>query len=247
MKLRSVFLIIVLLIITYFTIISPTNLLRPFYYIKDLLFSSVHAISENNNLSASFKDSIINNLKEEIVYLQKLNNINLSISDFDMINGTIISRNREYWFNSLTINRGSEDGVEIDMAVVDNDGLIGRISMVTNNTATIKLITSNDTKNKISAVIHNGNEDIYGIINGYDIENNLLYLIISDNIKIKEDSVVETTGMGGIFPRGILIGNVRDMIKKEDGVTNIVRVKLSSNIKGERYVTVLSRKKISDS
>ena len=49
--------------------------------------------------------------------------------------------------------------------------------------------------------------------------------------------------MGGVFPSGILIGHVLDVIKKDDGVTNIVRVKPSSNIEGERYVSVLQRKK----
>ena len=245
MKVRSLFLLILLLIITYFTLISPTIILKPFYYLKDLLYSPVHAIESDNTFSNDLEESVINNLKEEIISLQKLSNINLSISDFNIINGTIISRNRDYWFNSLTINKGSSDGIEIDMAVIDSDGLIGRISMVTDNTSTVKLITSNDTKNKISAVIHNNTSDIYGIINGYDIGNNLLNLIISENSKIEKGSVVETTGMGGVFPRGILIGKVYDVIKKADGVTNVVRVKLSSDIKGERYVSVLSRKEVS--
>ena len=244
MKLKSLFLLIILLVISYFTFINPTNLLKPFYYIKDILFSPVHAISSNINLSNELEESIINSLKDDLHELEKLNNINLSISDFEMINSTVISRNTMYWFNSLIINKGKSDGIELDMAVIDKSGLIGRISMVTNNTATVKLITTNDTKNKISAVIRD-KENIYGVINGYDSDNNLLSLIISDNRNIEKDSVVETTGMGGVFPSGILIGKVYDVIKKNDGVTNIVRVIPSSNIEGERYVTVLSRKKIS--
>ncbi len=239
MKVRSLFLLLLLLVITYFTVISSSVILKPFYFLKDLIYLPVHAIESDNIFSGEFEESIINNLKEEINSLQKLNNINLSISDFDIINGTIISRNREYGFNSLTINKGKSDGIEVDMAVIDSDGLIGRISMVTNNTSTIKLITSNDTKNKISAVIHNNTEDIYGIINGYDSSNNLLNLIISENKQIEKESVVETTGMGGVFPRGILIGKVYDVIKKEDGVTNVVRVKLKSDIKVGIYFSVL--------
>ena len=247
MKLRSVFLIIILFILVYFSIFNPSKILKPFYGIKDLIFYPVSAINQESELSDEFKDNIIDNLKEEISELKKLNNINLSISDFDMINGTIISRNMEYWFNTITINRGSKDGIEVDMAVIDSNGLIGRISMVTNNTSVIKLITTNDTKNKVSAVIKNKDNKIYGIINGYDSNNNLLNLIISDNQEIENGSIVETTGMGGVFPKGILIGKVFDVIKKEDGVTNIVRVIPSSNIEGERYVTVLLRKKVSNS
>ncbi len=245
MKMRTFFLFLALLVLTYFSIINPTKFLKPFHAIKDLLFFPVHAVNGEVELSNDFKDSIINNLKEEITSLQKLNNITLSISNFDTIKATVISRNKEYWFNTLTINVGKRDGVDVDMAVVDSDGLIGRISSVNNNTSVVKLITTNDTKNKISAVIHNKDKSIYGIVNGYDSKNNLLSLIISSNEEIKNDSKVETTGMGGVFPSGILIGKVKDVIKKEDGVTNIVRVIPSSNIEGERYVIVLSRKNLS--
>ena len=245
MKVKSIFLLLLLILLSYFTMFNSSKLFSPFYAIKDLLFLSVHANTPKMDLSSGFKDSIINNLKEDIKELEKLNNITLSISDFEMINATVISRNRDYWFNTLTLNKGKSDGIDIDMAVIDSDGLIGRVSMVTNNTSVVKLITTNDVKSKISAVIHTTNDDIYGIINGYDNDNGLLSLIIMENEIIDKNSLVETTGMGGVFPRGILIGKVYDTIKKEDGITNVVRVKLNSNIKGERYVSVLSRKKVS--
>ena len=245
MKVKSIFLLLLLILLSYFTMFNRSKLFSPFYAIKDLLFLSVHANTPKMDLSSGFKDSIINNLKEDIKELEKLNNITLSISDFEMINATVISRNRDYWFNTLTLNKGKSDGIDIDMAVIDSDGLIGRVSMVTNNTSVVKLITTNDVKSKISAVIHTTNDDIYGIINGYDNDNGLLSLIIMENEIIDKNSLVETTGMGGVFPRGILIGKVYDTIKKEDGITNVVRVKLNSNIKGERYVSVLSRKKVS--
>lgn len=245
MKLKSPFLLLLLVVFSYFTVIRPTEIIKPIYYLKDLVFSPVHADNKDLILSEEMETSILDNLKEDIKSIEKLNNINLSISEFDLINATVISRNRDYWFNTLTINKGESDGINIDMAVIDSDGFIGRISMVTKNTATVKLITTNDTKNKVSAVIHNKEKDIYGVINGFDSENNLLYLTITDNKKIIEDSKVETTGMGGVFPRGILIGKVYDVIKKDDGVTNIVRIKPSSNIEGERYVSVLKRKEVS--
>lgn len=237
MKLKWLFLLVLLLVFASITI-------KPFQYIKDIVFYPVHAINSEIELSSSVYESVISNIKEDLKELEELNNVK-SISDFNMIKATVISRNVTYWFNTLTINKGSNDGINIDMAVIDSNGLIGRINSVTKNTATIKLITTNDVKNKVSAVIRNNKEDVYGIINGYDSKNNLLNLIISDNKKIEKGSIVETTGMGGIFPRGILIGKVYDVIKKEDDVTNVVRVSLSSNIEGARYVIVLQRKEVS--
>lgn len=245
MKIKIPYLLLLLLLFSYLTFIQPNLFLKPFYYIKDIIFSPVHAVNEAISTTKEYEESIINNLKEDIEELKKINNISLSISDYEIVNATIISRNMDYWFNTLTINKGLSDGIKHDMAVIDNSGLIGRISMVTKNTSEVKLITTKDTKNKVSAVIKNKDDDVYGIINGYDNRNNLLHLIITDNKKINDNSKVETTGMGGVFPRGILIGKVVDVIKKDDGVTNVVRVKPSGNIEGERYVSVLKRKEVS--
>ena len=133
------------------------------------------------------------------------------------------------------------------MAVIDANGLIGRISKTDNNWSVVKLITTSDTTNKVSALIRTSKGKIYGIINGYNSRDNLLNLIITDNPSdISKGDKVETTGMGGIFPSNILIGTVFDIIKDDDEVTNIVRVVPSGNVEGEKYVAVLQRKEISN-
>ena len=244
-KYKYSFLLLVIIIMFYLSIVYPEKVIKPFSLIKDYLLYPVRAIDSDYQESNDLKDFEITNLKEEIEELKKLSNIKLTLTDYNYINATIIERNREYWFNSLTINKGESDGIKVDMAVIDSDGLIGRISSVTRNTSTVKLITTNDINNKISAVIKNDDKKIYGIINGYDNDNNLLHMIITKYENIEKDSLVLTTGMGGVFPSGIMIGKVVDIIKKEDNVTNIVRVRPVSNIEGERYVSVLQREEIS--
>ena len=245
-KYKYSFLLLLTILIFYISLVYPNKLLKPLSFIKDYVFYPVKAIDSEFNLSSNMKDSVIDNLKEELVKLEKLSNIKMSLADFNYINATIIERNREYWFNSLTINKGSSDGIDVDMAVINSDGLIGRINSVTKNTATVKLITTNDVNNKISAEIIHNDKKTYGIINGYDKNSNLLNLIINNSEDIPKDSLVKTTGMGGVFPSGILIGKVIDTIKKDDLVTNIVRIRPISNIEGENYVSVLQRKEISN-
>ena len=241
-------LIIILIAVFYLSVNYPNKVNILLDKIKDYIFYPVEAINEEDRLLLSdfMKDSIISDLMEDNRKLQELSNINLSLSSFNYINATIIERNREYWFNSITLNKGSDDGIKLDMAVIDNNGLIGRINHVSNKFSTVKLITTNDTKNKISAVIEDGNSKIYGIISGYDKTNNTLEMIITDNVEIKKDLLVKTTGMGGVFPSGILIGKVMDTIKKEDGVINIVRIIPASKIEEMRYATILQRKEISN-
>lgn len=244
-KYKYSFLLLLVIVIFYIAILYPNKIIKPLSIIKDYIFYPVKAIPSDINISSDMKDSIINELKDEVSELKKLNNIKFTLTDYNNINATIIERNREYWFNSLTINKGKSDGINIDMAVIDSNGLIGRISSVTSNTSTVKLITTNDVNNKISGVISYNDKKIFGIINGYDKENNLLHFIINNYEDIPKDKVVTTTGMGGVFPSGIIIGKVFDTIKKEDDVTNIVRIKPISNIEGDKYVSILQRKEIS--
>ena len=64
-------------------------------------------------------------------------------------------------------------------------------------------------KNKISVTIQSGEESIYGLVNGYLAKENLLKVEgVPSNYNIKHGSMVYTSGLGGIFPKGILVGTV---------------------------------------
>ena len=242
-KLKTLIILVIIYLISYVSIRYNINLLYPYYLVKDIVLFPVKAISNNEDiiLSDDLSNGIIISLKEEIDELKKLNNINSVLSNFNTVNATIIERNREYWFNTITIDKGNKDGIKIDQAVINSDGLIGRITNVREYTSDIKLITTNDTKNKISVVIKDKDNNIYGVTNGYDSKNNLLKVIINENININKDSYVYTTGMGGIFPSGILIGKVDSTTKASDEVTSIILVKLEANINEVRYVNILQR------
>lgn len=245
-KLKTVIIILIIYSLSYISIIYDLNLLYPYYLFKDLVFLPVNALTKDNEIifSDNFNHNIYESLSKEIEDLKKMTNIKTVLSEFNYINGTIILRNREYWFNTITIDKGSNYGINVDMAVIDSNGLIGRISSVRPNTSDIKLITTNDVTNKISVVIKNNNQNIYGIISGYDSKFNLLKVIINEDIDIYDEMQVETTGMGGIFPKGILIGKVFDTMLDKDGVSMIVRVRPSANLEEIRYVSVLQRKEI---
>ncbi len=247
-KLRTMVLLLIIYGLSFVAVNYNVNIFYPYYLLKDYITYPVRALVKNNelNMSEDFNYIRITNLEEEIDALKKLTNISNVLTDFNYLNATVIERNREYWFNSITVNKGSSDGIKENMAVVDADGLIGKIVNVRKYTSDIKLITTNDVNSKISVVIK-GINDIYGITKGYDSENNLLRIIIDKNENISIGTIVETTGMGGVFPKGILIGKVDKIIKDNDNVGNIVLVKLSSEIKDLRYVSILQRKEILDS
>ena len=93
-----------------------------------------YIIEKNNN----------EELKKEIVELKKALELNKTLTEYDPVNATILSRNKSYWFNTLTIDKGKNSGIKKNMAVITKDGLIGKISKVSHNSSEVKLITSDD-------------------------------------------------------------------------------------------------------
>ena len=197
-KLRTIIIVLIIYVISYLSLRFNINLLYPYYLMKDYLLYPVLALKNTDNLIFSNLqyESIIEELRTDLENVKALNEIKTINSDFNIINASIIERNRNYWFNSLTIDKGKSDGIEIDMAVVNSDGLIGRINKVNKLTSEIKLITTNDVNSKISVVIDNNGENIYWIMNGYDNDNNLLMITLTNkNVNVLKGSLVLRKGM----------------------------------------------------
>ena len=211
--------------------------------IKDLLFFPVLAYEDEIILSDDLEEGILIEQQKEFAELKKLHDINETLTEFDTISALVIERNRMYWFNTITINKGSDDGINLDMAVITGDGLIGKVNKVSKKTSEIKLLTTNDQNSKISVMIRNEFDTIYGIMQGYNNENNYLEVIgVNKQIEIKEGSLVYTSGMGGVFPSGILIGEVIGTSSDKYEVGKIIHVKPATNFNSFRFVSVLIRK-----
>ena len=182
-----------------------------------------------------------NELKEENEQLKELLNIKNSLSEFDIINATIIERNTTYWFNTITINKGKKDDIESGMAVVTSGGLIGKIQSASYLTSTVKLITSNDQKNKISVRI-NTTEKFYNGILTTSEQGKMIIRGLDKNSKIKIGDEVVTSGLSDIFPSGIIIGKISKIENDEYGISKKTYVEPTASIDNVRFVSVLSRK-----
>ena len=222
----------------------------PFKGLGNLLddFSKLWDVMEENKILKSNIDKLesieIENieLKKEKEKLKEELDIDMVLSDYEYINSTVVSRNSLYWYNTLTIDKGSRNGIKEGMAVVNATGLIGRIENVTKGSSDVKLITTNDTNNKISVVINNGNDDFVGLINGYDYDSGFLEVEgISNTEKVNVGDVVYTSGLGGVFPSGVLIGYVESITTDVYDLAKIINVKPSANFDDINYVTVLKR------
>ena len=185
-----------------------------------------------------------NELEKENSELKKILNINSSLSDFEKINASVISRKVGYWYDKLVINKGSKDGIEPKMAVVIENGVVGYISEVSSGSSNVQLLTAKTLKNKISVRIDLGNQEYAnGLLIGYDKEKNIYNIEgISYSGEIPENSRVTTTGLNDNFPSGILIGYVSKTTTDSFDLGKIVEVSPSANLNNIEFVTVLKRK-----
>ena len=172
--------------------------------------------------------------------MKDLLNLNSTLVENSYLNASVINRNLDFFSNTLTIDKGENNGVEIGLAVVTGKGLIGRVINTSYFNSTVKLLTSDDINNKISVKIKNGDNYIYGILSGYK-DGYLIIEGIDTNKEIIKDSIVTTTGLGGIFPSGIYVGKVSSITKDNFDLSTTVLVKSDVDFDDINFVTILKR------
>ena len=211
-------------------------------------FFSLQNIQEENKILKSNVEKIESleaeniELKQEINKLKEELNVDYVLSEYDYLNATVISRNSLYWYNTLTIDKGEYHGLEEGMVVINSTGLIGKVVNVSTFSADVKLITTNDTNNKISVVVTNGTNKLTGLINSYNYNEGYLKVEgISNTETVNIGDYVYTSGLGGVFPSGILIGRVESIVTDEYDLSKIINVKPSANFDDINYVTILKR------
>ena len=266
---RVIILIILLLIIFSFTLKEDRKLSKaesllkdgliysekiityPFNYIKENIkeYKKLKDVNKNNNILETSIDRIDSieaeniELRRQLETLKEELNINYTLSDYEYLNATVVSRNVGYWHNKITINKGTYNGVEKDMVVISSKGLIGKVIKTSTFTSDVRLITTSDTSNKISVHISNGDNNLYGLINSYDYNKNVLELEgISNTKDVNIGDYVYTSGLGGVFPTGILIGIVEEITTDSYDLAKIIKVKPSADFNDINYVSILKRK-----
>ena len=181
-------------------------------------------------------------LRKENQELAKLLELKSTTSDFQGIASRVLYRDLDYWFQTITIDKGKKDGVEKDMAVVDENGLVGKVIETSSHSSVVRLVSANHEHNKIAVSVAVG-ENIYnGILEGYDVEEEVLLVTsIRSTSDVQIGSIVTTNGLGEVFPSGIYVGEVTAIINDDLGVSKILKVKPKSSLENIRYVMVLGR------
>lgn len=197
---------------------------------------------KNKKQSESYviQKNINSSLEKEVQELKEMLELNKTLTEYKAINATVLSRNKSYWFHTITIDKGKSSGIQKDMAVITKKGLIGKISKVSRYSSEVKLITADDKKFKVSISIRTNGVDHYAILNGYNKEKGLIQATgIDKTITINPGDVVLTSGLGSMFPAGIYIGTVEKVEEDKYNLSKTIFIKTYQDFNEIHYVTVL--------
>lgn len=137
-------------------------------------------------------------------------------TDWDMCVASVTGREIDNWYESITVNKGSADGVKENMAVVNKDGLVGRTRNVTTHTSEVLLIL--DAQGSLGGMTKESR--IPGVLTGIGGGKGLLSMTnLPFNAEIQLNDVVVTSGEGGVFPAGLLVGTVVKVGNSVDGLS----------------------------
>jgi rod shape-determining protein MreC len=150
----------------------------------------------------------------------------------------VITRDPANWWRTIEIDLGSRNGVTSNLPVLTADGLVGRIASV--GLTRSQVILLGDPNCRVSALVENPAHDTGIISANGPLDNSLAELTyLSGSANLKSGQSVITSGLGGIFPKGIPIGLVVDARPAEFGLYTEARVKLSANLGALEQVWVV--------
>lgn len=186
---------------------------------NDAFFTDISNLKEeneqlkqkNSELEQSLRE--LENIKTQNETLKEYLGLTEKYGEYKTIPGYVINKDISNYSKTIVINIGKDDGVEEDMTVIGDQGLVGHVVSVTNSTAKVQTIV--DTASAISCSMSTTKESI--VCKGTLDENSTLkamYIPTDSNI-IQGDSI-ETSGLGGIYPKGIHIGTVQKVISTQN-------------------------------
>jgi len=236
---------------------TVTSVEKVIFYPFRFVIDKVNDYQELNNIREKYQsllpeveriDSLMTEnieLRKQLESMKEELDIEYTLNDYEYLNATVINRNVSHWYNTITVDKGTHNGVTKDMVVVNSQGLIGKVVSTTAFTSDIRLLTTKDTNNKISITISDGSDKIHGLIRNYNYTTYLLEVEgISNTESVSVGSYVYTSGLGEIFPSGILIGTVENIKTDEYDLTKIIEVKPIADFDNINYVAILKRKEL---
>ena len=229
-------------------------------YLKYGLFDSpaksvTSAVDDFSNLWHAYQDNtylneqLANQRSYQTLYAQERNrNLELqgllelknAMPESKQITCEVIERSTQAWNQTVTVSAGSVDGVKNNFIVVSSEGVVGLVESVQDHTSIVSLLTSNALPNDITVQISmEDGTTVEGVLRGYDAAENRYEVTLFDHeAVVLPGQKVSTSGQGGTYASGLVIGSVTGTIVNDDAIISTVYVEPIENINGFSYVSI---------
>ncbi len=154
--------------------------------------------------------------------------------DLESVAARVIGRPSNSWEGVIVIDRGSSDGIAPGMPVIGSGGLLGQTVSVAGNSSRVRLIT--DQRSGVAAMIQRSRAE--GVVRG-SIDGNLSFDFVSTETTLRAGDVVITSGMGGIYPKGIIIGEVTEIRVSDNSLFQEIGLGAAAKLTGLEEVLVI--------
>lgn len=167
--------------------------------------------NKNSELEQSLRE--LENIRTENETLKEYLGLSEKYGEYKTVPGYIIDKDISNYSKIIIINIGKKDGIEENMTVIADEGLVGHVISVTDSTAKVRTIV--DTSSSISCLMSTNKDSI--VCKGtLDNNSELKAMYIPTDANLIQGDSVETSGLGGIYPKGIHVGTVKKIISTQN-------------------------------
>ena len=192
---------------------------------------------KNSELEQSLRE--LENIKTQNETLREYLNLTEKYGEYKTIPGYVINKDISNYSKTIILNIGAKDGVEEQMTVIGDQGLVGHVVSVTESTSKVQTII--DTASSVSCSMSTTQESI--VCKGtLDDKSSLKAMYIPTDSNIIQGDSIETSGLGGIYPKGIHIGTVKKVTNTQNLTDRYALVETAVNFDTLSTVLVITNK-----
>ena len=206
-------------------------------------FNNINNLKEENEKLQAQNSELEKKLREfetvkaENETLKEYHNLTEKYSDYKTLPANVISRDISNYSKTIVINVGKKSGIKENMTVIAAEGLVGHV--ISSTDATSKVQTIIDSSSNTSSILSSSRDSI--VCKG-QLENmrNLKAVYIPTDANVAQDDRVETSGLGGIYPKGIYIGKVTKVVNTNNLIDRYALVETAVNFNKLETVLVIT-------
>lgn len=173
-------------------------------------------------------------IKTENQSLKEYLSLTEKYADYKTVPADVINRDISNYAKTIVINVGSKQDIKEGMTIIGAEGLVGYVISVTDSTAKVQTIV--DTASSVSSLMSTTRDPIVckGTLDG---TSSLKAMYIPTEAQLIQGDSIETSGIGGIYPKGIHIGNIEKVVNTSNSIDRYAIIKTAVNF--EKLETVL--------